>query len=251
VRPARLLLGLLLVSCACRRGPAELTYFDGAHAVSVRHPADWRSLTPPKEGGAIRCFASPEGSPAARACLAADGVRVDADERGQQAHRAALAAIAASFTRERPGDYPERREPEAALRLRIPPSWREVRRIRSGERHVLVFTSPALALAGGATVHASLMLTAEPVGPGGLPAYYRRASDGLGPGFRLVTHHETADGYVDEMVVDTSVSTARSRRFYRAAGGRAAVLAFEAPDDVYWDVAPWFDVIASTLVFTP
>jgi hypothetical protein len=62
-----------------------------------------------------------------------------------------------------------------------------------------------------------------------------------------VTQHETPEGYLDEMVVDTPVSTSRSRRFYRVAGPRACVLAFEASEDVYWDVAPWFDVIAGTL----
>jgi hypothetical protein len=249
LRVRRVGLVLVLLLAGCRRGPGELTYFDGEHAVSVRYPADWTSRKAPSGSGATRCFAPPDAS--CRACLAADGVRVEADEPGRQKHRAALEALASSFTLERPERYPERHEPEVGLRVRIPPSWRELRRIRSGERLVLVLASPALAVADGTTAHASLMLTAEPAGAGGLAAYYQRTREGLGSGFRLVSHREVPDGYVDEMVVDTPVSTSRSRRFYRAAGTRACLLAFDAGDDVYWDVAPWFDLIAGTLVLEP
>jgi hypothetical protein len=59
------------------------------------------------------------------------------------------------------------------------------------------------------------------------------------------------DGYADVMQTETPLSASRLKRFYRVAGGRGYSLAFEAREDVFHGVAPWFDLIAGTLKVGP
>ena len=95
-----------------------------------------------------------------------------------------------SLTLERPALYPELRDEAFAFSLRLPPSWRETRRFSGGGTLLLQFTSPPLgADQGRQTVHASLTLTVEPLGPGGdLDTLYEASRAKLGDAFPLLSH---------------------------------------------------------------
>jgi len=67
VRPvwrAALLLAGLCAALACRRPPPDpwLTYFDGEHALSLRHPASWKAEQSEQGGVFYRHFQSPPSS---------------------------------------------------------------------------------------------------------------------------------------------------------------------------------------------
>jgi hypothetical protein len=167
--------------------------------------------------------------------------------------QAILDEMAKSLTLERPGDYREVKDPKFRFSVRMPPSWVESRRF-GGSRTLLVqFTSPAIgADKGGETVHASLSLTVEDIGDdGSIDTYYEDVRRKLGSAFEVVGHQRWRDGYADVMAAETSMAASRVKRFYRAANGRGYSLAFEAREDVYFRVARWCDLIASTLKVGP
>lgn len=158
-----------------------------------------------------------------------------------------------SLTLERPASYPEQRNARFGYALRVPASWRPGRSLSTGDRSVAQHMSPALAAdREGRTVHASLSVTVEPVAaPGTLDTYYEATRRMLGDSFRLRDHVRWGDGYADVMQTETPLSASRLKRFYRVAAGRGYSLAFEAREDVFDDVAPWFDLIAGTLKIGP
>jgi hypothetical protein len=59
----------LLLALACERGPRDtsVTYFNGDHAISVRHPASWRSDQAEQDGVWYRYFLAPPAGPQNRA----------------------------------------------------------------------------------------------------------------------------------------------------------------------------------------
>ena len=202
-------------------------------------------------------FASPDGKTRQRLLLVALGERfwglyAQGDAAAFESHRAALDEMWASFTLERPGLYPEQRFEGFGMSLGVPESWPETRQF-SGRGTLLVqFTSPALAVQSGQTVHVSLTITVEQVPDGeGLELYYETTLARLGSNLRVLSHAEWNDGYVDVMRSETSVAVSYIKRFYRAAGGRGVSLAFEGRDDVFWRVDRWADLIASTLQVAP
>jgi hypothetical protein len=175
------------------------------------------------------------------------GLYCQGDAEPFEQYRPLLESMAASLALERVEDYVPHRVPEHGLLLRLPPSWRHVRRLTAGGARIDHFTSPALGIEkNGETVHASLTVTVEPA-PTGLAAYYQDVRQKLGPNFQVVTHAEWGDGYVDLMAVETPMSASRIRRFYRVSGQTGCSLAFEAREDVFQRASRWFDFIAETL----
>ena len=163
--------------------------------------------------------------------------------------QAILDEMARCLTLERPRDYREVKDPKFRFSVRMPPSWVESRRF-GGSRTLLVqFTSPAIgADKGGETVHASLSHTVEDIeDDGSVDTYYADVRRKLGSAFEVVGHQRWRDGYSDVMAAETSMAASRVKRFYRAADGRGYSLTFEAREDVYFRVARWCDLIASTL----
>lgn len=302
---------------ACRSGPGEtfLTYFDGAHSLSLSYPASWRTEQATQDGVWYRYFLSPPTGPQrnpgvsvtllvgpltssledhAQVYLAGNTLASSKDEQrqgvrgrsysfssagGQKRHRLLLLEEAGrvyglyaqgdaepfqrqstliermidSLNLERPASYPEQRDTRFGYALRIPASWRPGRSLSTGNRSVAQHMSPPLAAdREGRTVHASLSVTVEPVAaPGTLDAYHQATRQMLGDSFQLRDHVRWRDGYADVMQTETPLSASRLKRFYRVADGRGYSLAFEAREDVFDDVAHWFDLIAGTLKIGP
>jgi hypothetical protein len=162
-----------------------------------------------------------------------------------------LEQMAASLGLERVQDYVVHEVPERQLLLRLPKSWRHVRRLTADGTRIDHFTSPPLGVEeGGTTVHASLTVTVGPA-PHGLDAYYNEVRRKLGPNFEVVNHAKWKDGYMDLMAVETQMASSRIRRFYRVSGKAGYSLAFEARNDVFYGASPWFDFIAETLRVGP
>jgi hypothetical protein len=162
--------------------------------------------------------------------------------------RKALDEMARSLSLERPERYPERKEAKLGASLRLPPSWTETRRFGGGGMSLVQFVSPPLAMdRDGATVHASLSLTVEPIGEGGLEDFYGRARQKLGDAFQLLDHDRWRGGYADVLHTETPVAASQQKRYYQVAGGKGYTLACEARSDVFGLVQRWCDLIAGTL----
>jgi hypothetical protein len=199
-------------------------------------------------------FASPDGKTRHRLLLVALGDRfwglyAQGEAAAFAGHAEALEQIWASFTLERPELYPVQRWEDFGVGLGVPESWRETREF-TGRRTLLVqFTSPALAVQQGQTIHASLTLTVEEVPEGAeVEAFYQAMRTRLGENIRVLNHGEWSDhGLVDVMRTETSVAVSYIKRYFQVEGNRGISLAFESRDDVFWRVDPWADLIASTI----
>lgn len=167
--------------------------------------------------------------------------------------RAVLQQMVDSLTLERPGSYPELRDEAFGFALGLPGSWQSTRRLSSGDRLAVQLLSPALrAERSSRTVHASLTLSVEPIASDdGLAGFYAADRRRLGDSYQVLDHVRWKDGYADVVHTETPISVSRLKRFYRVSGARGYGLSFEAREDVFHDVATWFDLIASTLKVGP
>ena len=203
-------------------------------------------------------FSPPDGKTRHRLLLLGLGERfwglyAQGEAAAFEGHAEALDQMWTSFTLERPELYAVKRWEKFGVALGLPTSWRETRQF-SGRGTLLVqFTSPALSVDSGQTVHASLTLTVEEVPPDAeIDAFYQAMRARLGDNLRVLSHESWGDdGLVDVMRTETSVAVSYVKRFFRVEGDRGISLAFEARDDVFWRADPWADLIASTLQADP
>ena len=203
-------------------------------------------------------FSPPDGKTRHRLLLLGLGERfwglyAQGEATAFEGHAEALERIWTSFSLERPELYPVKTWERFGVALGLPTSWRETRQF-SGRGTLLVqFTSPALSVQGGQTVHASLTLTVEEVPPDAeIEAFYQAMRARLGDNLRVLSHESWGDdGLVDVMRTETSVAVSYVKRFFRVEGDRGVSLAFEARDDVFWRADPWATLIASTLRLDP
>jgi hypothetical protein len=202
-------------------------------------------------------YSSPDGRTRHRLLLVAAGEQfwglyAQGEAAAFEGHGASLDEMWTSFALERPELYPMQHWEGFGVSLGVPPSWRETRQF-SGRGTLLVqFTSPALAVQRGQTVHVSLTMTVEQMsGEPGIEAFYEATRARLGENLRLLDHEEWGDGYVDVMRTETSIAVSYVKRFYRSEGRRGVSLAFEGRDDVFWRIDTWPDLIASTLKMSP
>jgi hypothetical protein len=306
---------VLPAACRSARREVFLTYYDGAHGLSVSYPSAWRSedasqgdvwhhhflapapagqsdpgvsvtllaarLTAPLEDyaqsflaghtlasskpeerqgvrGRSYVYASADGRQRNRLLLLEEtgsgyGLHAQGPAQSFESLAPALDRIFDSLRLEREERYPVQQDARFGYALRLPESWRPGRSLSTGDRLVAQHMSPPLAAdREGNTVHASLSVTVEPVGPPGtLDAYYQATRRLLGDSYRLQDHVRWRDGYADVMRTETPLTISGLKRFYRVADGRGYSLAFEARDDVFHGVAPWFDRIAGTLKVGP
>ena len=199
-------------------------------------------------------FASPDGKTRHRLLLVALGERfwglyAQGEAAAFEGHADALDEIWTSFTLERPELYPVQRWEKFGVALGVPESWRETREFTGRGTLLVQFTSPALAVQQGQTIHASLTLTVEEVPEGAdVEAFYQAMRTRLGDNIRILNHDEwPGHGLVDVMRTETSVAVSYIKRFFQVDGTRGISLAFESRDDVFWRIEPWADLIASTL----
>ncbi|PYQ13941.1 MAG: hypothetical protein DMF80_13805 [Acidobacteria bacterium] len=203
-------------------------------------------------------FASADGATRHSLLLFQEGGRVfglfsQADAPLFERHAPVIDEMERSLTPERPESYPEQRNDKLRFSIRVPPSWRPTGAISGSGTFVTQFTSPALAAdRNRQTVHASLMLTIEPLPAAtSVDGFHEAAREKLGDAYKVLSHTPWNGGFVDVLWVETPMATSRSKRFYRVAEGRGYTLAFEARDDAYPRVARWCDMIASTLKVGP
>ena len=209
--------------------------------------------------GRSYAFTSADGAMRYSLLLLVEGERVyglyaQGEAKSFERHLGAVLEMETSLTLERAALYPVLRDKDFAFSLRLPPSWHESRRFAGGGTLLLQYTSPPVgADKGGQTVHASLTVTVEPLGPGGnLDSLYEASRAKLGDAFPLLSHAPwPPNGYVDVMRSETPVTVSRVKRFYRARDGRGYALTFEAREDVFPRVSRWYDLIASTFQAGP
>jgi hypothetical protein len=198
-------------------------------------------------------FTSADGATRHSLLLVQDGGRVyGLYAQGERAlferHYPLVEQMAQSLALERPARYPEQRHEKLGFSIGIPGSWGETRRFSGGGTSVVQYRSPAMGTGeGGSMVHALLTVTVEPFTDGDVDAFYETTREKLGDAYQMLNHVKWQGGYADVMRVETPISTARVKRYYRAAGGRGYSLSFEAREDIYPRVSRWCDYIASTL----
>lgn len=204
-------------------------------------------------------FTSADGAMRYSLLLLIEGERVyglyaQGEAKSFERHAGAVLEMEKSLTLERTAHYSLQRDKDFAFSLRVPPSWREARRFAGAGTLLLQYTSPPVgADKGGQTVHASLTVTVEPLGPGGnLESLYEASRAKLGDAFPLLSHVPwPPNGYADVLRSETPVAVSRVKRFYRAEGGRGYSLTFEAREDVFPKIFRWCDLIASTFKAGP
>jgi hypothetical protein len=177
------------------------------------------------------------------------GLFVQGGKAAFEAEQRTIDELMTSFSLERPSTYMEQKNEAFGYSVRIPPSWKESRRLQSTSANMAMvqFVSPPLAIdRDRSTVHISLTLTAEPLAGGGLDAFYTATRKKLGLAIKVTSHTPWNDGYVDTESIETPVAMSRAKRFYRVSGDRAYTLSFEARDDVFHRASAWCDLIAST-----
>ena len=212
-----------------------------------------RALQRDGAAGKAYQFTSVDGTTRHSLLLLQDGGRVyglyaQGDRALFERHYPLVDQMAQSLALERPASYPEQRNDKLGFSLGIPGSWSETRRFSGGGTSVMQYRSPAMGTGeGGSLVHALLTVTVERFADGGIEAYYEGTREKLGDAYQLLNHVSWQGGYADVMRVETPISTARVKRYYRAAAGRGYSLSFEAREDIYPRVSRWCDYIASTL----
>jgi hypothetical protein len=176
------------------------------------------------------------------------GLYVQGDAAPFDAQRALVDAMLDSLTLERPQHYPEQRDAKFGWSLRVPATWPESRHFGGADAMLLQFTSPVLHIdRGGAAVHASLALSVERLAGGAdLDAFRATSRQRLGQAWQLQSESAWGQGAIDNLRAETSLSATRQRRYYRVAAGRGYTLSCEARDDVFFRIARWCDLIAST-----
>lgn len=242
------------VSVTLLAGPLGGTLEDYANSYLAGNPVS-SSRDEERQGARAKAwrFASADGGIRYSLLLIQEESRVyglysqaQARQFGEQLSR--IDEMERSLTLERPSRYPEHADGRFAFRMRVPPSWGQVRSFSGGPAYLVQFTSPAIGFESGQTLHASLTLNVEPArGDGSLDAFYKAAKDTLGETQRIVSHAAWQGGYVDLTRQETPVAVSRGKRFYLAGGGRGYTLVCEARDDVFHVVSRWCDLIASTL----
>ncbi len=164
-----------------------------------------------------------------------------------EAQSAPLDAIFSSFRLEDPSRYPVHAWKAFGARLGIPDTWRRTQQFSGGDRMLVQFASPPLAVEKGDTVHAALSVTIEKEPPGGVFAYYQATRRQLGENYVVARHEAIAGGFVDVMRTETPLAVSYIKRYYFASGGHACSLSLEAREDVFRDASRWVDLIATTL----
>ncbi len=166
-------------------------------------------------------------------------------------HRALIEEMTRSLTLERPALYPEQRNEKLGYAVRVPPSWRSMRRFSGGGSSVEQYQSPALAADRDQAIHATLSISVDPPPADGRVGTYRQSvREKLGENFQLVSHAPWRDGYVDVLAVDTSLASSRIKRYYRVSGTHGYSLICESRDDVFSRLSGWCDAIAETFTIS-
>jgi hypothetical protein len=205
-------------------------------------------------GGRLWRLRSADGSTRSAALMLEEhrhvfGIHVGGEAGRYEELRDEIETMLATFTLERPGNYPEVADAEFQYTLRVPPTWREGSRFSRADRAFAQYVSPPVAVdPGQQTVHASLTVSVEPApDPGTLDAYYDAIKARLGDTAMVLAHDEWPGGYVDVLRTESAMTVSRTRRYYRVADGRGYSLSCESREDVQQRVFRWCDMIASTL----
>lgn len=228
------------------------TYLAGASAPQVADE------TRPGLSGRGWRYASADGATRHRLVLLRDapggpggrvvGLHAEGPPALLDANAAFLDEMFASLAAERAELYREYRDAKQAFALRLPPSWAEARHFGGGNQALVQFTSPALAAdPTRQTVHGSLTVTSERLAPGATQrSYYDDGRLKLGDALQIVSHGPWKSGFVDSVRAETSMASARQKRYVIVAGGWGYSLVFEAREDAFHRMARWCDLIADT-----
>jgi hypothetical protein len=245
------------------RAPVSVTLLAGATGASVEDYAQSYlaghtvSSSAPEErqgiAGRSWQFASGDGKTRYRLLLLARegrvaGLYAQGDAVAVEKTSAILDEMWASFTIERPDQYPVHNWKAFEASLGVPGSWRQTREFSGGGTTLVQFASPPLGMDKRQTIHAALSVTLERVPQGGgLREYYDSTRRKLGENYMVTSHQAFRGGYVDVMKTETPLAVSYIKRYYFADADRGCSLSFEAREDVFPRAARWADYIASTL----
>ena len=178
------------------------------------------------------------------------GVFTTGVERSIQAYGPTLDRLYEEFSIESASTFDLYEEPDFNLSLRTPQSWTRSHFLREADETLLVgFRSGPLAVEGdGATVHATLEVTVQSVGPEvTLESFYSAAAAGLGENYRMLRHEILDDGRGIAVLysLETQLADYLEWVVYNLVDGRTYLYRFHCRNTLYRNIEPWLTEIAS------
>lgn len=178
------------------------------------------------------------------------GVFATGEERSIQAYGPTLDRLYEGFSIESAETFDLYEEPDFKLSLRTPRSWTRSHFLRQSDDTLLVgFRSGPLAVDGdGATVHATLEVTVQSVGPEvTLESFYSAAATGLGENYRMLRHEILDDGRGIAVLysLETQLADYLEWVVYNLVDGRTYLYRFHCRNTLYRNIEPWLTEIAT------
>jgi hypothetical protein len=176
------------------------------------------------------------------------GIFVRGESPTVEAYRPALDLLWRDFAIER-GDYFDvYRAPGGDISIPHPKSWVRPQTVaNSGESLFVGFRSPPLAVEkDGTTVHATLEVTVNRVGPElTVEGFYASRTETLGDNYRLLKHEVLEDSNVISTVyhIETQLADYLERTAYAVRDNKSILFKFNARNQVFHAIEPWIDEI--------
>lgn len=178
------------------------------------------------------------------------GVFTTGESRSVLAYGPTLDRMYAGFSIETAANFEVYTDSVFDLEIRHPRSWTRSHVLREADSTLFVgFRSPPLAVeAGGATVHATLELTAREAEPGAtLETFYSESVAALGDNYRMLRHDVLDEGRGIAVLysVETQLADYLEWVIYNFVDGRTYLYRFHCRNQLYRAIRPWLGEIAA------
>lgn len=209
--------------------------------------------------GKVWTYVSEDGDETAELMLTdVDGTLYGLYLRGEtptvEAYRPALDQMFNDFEVERGRYFDVYEAPGGDVAIHHPKSWQRTQTVANpGESLFVGFRSPALAVErDGTTVHATLEVTVNRVGPEvTVESFYAARTETLGDTYRLLDHQVLDNGAISTLYhVETQLADYLERTVYAVRDGKSFLFKFNARNRIYHAIEPWIDEIVR-YSFTP
>ncbi|HSF14446.1 MAG TPA: hypothetical protein VLK65_02710 [Vicinamibacteria bacterium] len=205
-------------------------------------------------------FVSEDGAESSRLMLTdVEGTLYGLFVRGEsptmQAYDDALARMWRELSIERGEFFDVYEAPGGDVSIPHPRSWERTQTVANpGESLFVGFRSPPIAVEeDGTTVHVTLEVTVNRVGPGEtVESFYAERTEALGDNYRLLKHEVLTEGTAISTLyhVETQLADYLERTIYVIRDDKKFILKFNARNRVYHAVEPWIDEIVRYFLST-
>jgi len=179
------------------------------------------------------------------------GLFVRGEARTLEAYGDAIERMFDEFALEQGAFFPVYEAPGGEIHIKHPRSWNRTHAAAQGGESLFVgFRSTPLAVESeGTTVHATLEVTVNKVGPEAtVESFYAQRTELLGDNYRLVRHEPIDEvGAISTLYyVETQHADYLERTVYFVQDGKSFIYKFNARNRVYYAIEPWIDEIVQS-----